>query len=63
MSYDLIFNKFFGSGQYATHTVNNQKAIKSEDLILKYLGLLSDKDYNEKTLKIFANLVDLNKDG
>jgi hypothetical protein len=37
--------------------------MKSEDLIQKYLGLLSEKDYNEKTLKIFSNLVDINKDG
>lgn len=41
----------------------NQKAIKSEDFIQKYLGLLSEKDANEKTLKILANLVDVNKDG
>ena len=37
--------------------------MKSEDLIQKYLGLLSTKDYNEKTLKILANLADINKDG
>ncbi|CAF0768277.1 unnamed protein product [Brachionus calyciflorus] len=49
--------------KYATHTVLNQKAIKSEDFIQKYLGLLSEKDSNEKTLKILANLADLNKDG
>lgn len=53
-----IFNK------YATQTIHNQKAIKSEDLITKYLGLFSDnKNINEKTLKIFANMVDLDKDG
>lgn len=52
-----VFNK------YASSTVYNQKAIKAEDLIQKYLGLLSEKDCNEKSLKILANLVDLNKDG
>ena len=52
-----IFNK------YAKHTVLEQKAIKSEDLIQKYLGLMSETNFNEKTLKILANSVDLNKDG
>lgn len=37
--------------------------IKAEDLIQKYLGLMSENDFNEKTLKILANCVDLNKDG
>ncbi len=37
--------------------------MKSEDLIQKYLGLLSTTNYNEKTLKILANLADINKDG
>ena len=37
--------------------------MKSEDLIQKYLGLLSSTNYNEKTLKILANLADINKDG
>ena len=49
--------------QYANHKILNEKAIKSEDFIQKYLGLLSEKDTNEKTLKILSNLVDLNKDG
>ena len=49
--------------KYATHVHHNQKAMKSEDLIQKYLGLLSTTNYNEKTLKILANLADINKDG
>lgn len=37
--------------------------MKAEELIQKYLGLMSEKDYNETTLKILADCVDLNKDG
>jgi hypothetical protein len=37
--------------------------IKAEDLIQKFLGLMSEDNYNEKTLEILANSVDLNKDG
>ena len=49
--------------QYATETVHNQKAIKSEDLIQKYIGLMSENEYNKSSLKIISNIVDLNKDG
>lgn len=49
--------------KYANHVYHNQKAMKSEDLIQKYLGLLSTTNYNEKTLKILSNLADINKDG
>lgn len=49
--------------KYANDKIYNQKAIKAEDLIQKYFGLMSEKDNNEKTLKILANLVDMNKDG
>jgi hypothetical protein len=49
--------------KYANQAYLNQKAIKTEDLITKYLGLMSEKNYNEKSLQIVANLVDLNKDG
>jgi solute carrier family 25 aspartate/glutamate transporter 12/13 len=49
--------------KYASLTHHNQPAMKSEDLIQKYLGLLSTTDFNEKTLRILANLVDINKDG
>ena len=52
-----IFNK------YAKHSILEQKAIKSEDLVQKYLGLLAENDFDEQTLKILANSVDLNKDG
>lgn len=49
--------------KYAKHSIFNQKAIKTEDFIQKYLGLMSEKDYNPKTLKILANAVDLDKNG
>lgn len=49
--------------KYATHKVDNQKAMKSGEFLSKYLGLLDEKDVDEKTLKILSNLVDLNKDG
>lgn len=49
--------------KYASYSHHNQPAMKSEDLIQKYLGLLSTTDFNEKTLRILANLVDINKDG
>ncbi len=49
--------------QYATETVYNQKAIKATDLIQKYLGVMSEKNVDEESLKILANAVDLNKDG
>lgn len=37
--------------------------MKNIDLMEKYLGVLDDKNYNEKTLRILSNLVDVNKDG
>lgn len=37
--------------------------MKSGEFLSKYLGLLDEKDVDEKTLKILSNLVDLNKDG
>ena len=43
--------------------MHGNKAMKSYDLIQKYLGLMSDKNFNEKTLKILANLADLDKNG
>lgn len=49
--------------KYAAHTIYNQKAIKTEDFIQKYLGLMSQKDYNPATLKLLANAVDLDKNG
>ena len=41
----------------------NQRAIKTEDFIQKFLGLMSEKDYNPETLRILANAVDLDKNG
>jgi hypothetical protein len=37
--------------------------MKSEDLIRQYIGIFSEKDYNELSLKVYANIADLNKDG
>jgi solute carrier family 25 (mitochondrial aspartate/glutamate transporter), member 12/13 len=46
----------------------NEKVIKVEDFIEKYLGLVPDdtvdgRKKDQKTIKVLANLVDLNKDG
>jgi len=49
--------------KYAKHTILGENMIKAEDLIQKFLGLMSEDNYNEKTLEILANSVDLNKDG
>lgn len=49
--------------KYAHYTVYNQKAIKTEDFVQKYLGLMSEEDYNPSTLKLLANAVDLDKNG
>lgn len=49
--------------KYANFSIYNQKAIKTEDFIQKYLGLMSEKDYNPTTLKFLANTVDLDKNG
>ena len=49
--------------KYARDTIGNQKVIRSVDFVQVFLGLLNDKDVNQSTLKIFADLVDLNKDG
>ena len=54
---EKIFNK------YANHMAFNQKAIKTEDFIQKYLSLMSQDDYNPTTLRLFANAVDLDKNG
>lgn len=37
--------------------------MKSVDFLHKFLGLIDEKDYDEKTIKILSNLIDLNKDG
>lgn len=49
--------------KYAKYSVYNQKAIKTEDFVQKYLGLMSEKDYNPTTLRLLANAVDLDKNG
>lgn len=49
--------------KYATHKLDNQKVMKSSDFLQKYLGLIDEKDFDEKTLKILSNLIDVNKDG
>lgn len=37
--------------------------MKTEDFIQKFLGLMSEKDFNPTTLKLLANAVDLDKNG
>lgn len=49
--------------KYAAQSVQNDKAIKSEEFVQTFLGLMKDKDINKKSLKTIANVVDLNKDG
>lgn len=49
--------------KYANYSVYNQKAMKTEDFIQKYLGLMSEKDYNPNTLRLLANAIDLDKNG
>jgi len=49
--------------KYANHTSFNQRAIKTEDFVQKFLGLMSEEDYNPDTLKLLANSVDLDKNG
>ena len=49
--------------QYASIENQGEKFMTLEDFILKYIGLLTDTEYNEDSLKLLANVVDTTKDG
>lgn len=49
--------------QYATKEVKGEKYITSEDFVRKFLGLFSEDDYNEESVRLIAGIVDTDKDG
>ncbi|KAL1505732.1 hypothetical protein ABEB36_005228 [Hypothenemus hampei] len=52
-----VFNK------YASIEKNGEKFMTSDDFVVKYLGLLNEKDYNADTARLLAGIVDTSKDG
>ncbi|XP_066248454.1 calcium-binding mitochondrial carrier protein Aralar1 isoform X3 [Euwallacea similis] len=49
--------------KYATIEKNGEKFMTADDFIIKYLGLLSENDYNKDTVRLLAGIVDTSKDG
>lgn len=52
-----MFNKF------ASIEKQGERYMTSEDFIRSYLGLYTEPDYNEKTVKLLGNILDTSKDG
>lgn len=52
-----VFNK------YASVEKNGEKYMTSEDFIRKYLGLFSNENYNVRSVRLLAAILDTNKDG
>ncbi|XP_050300438.1 calcium-binding mitochondrial carrier protein Aralar1 isoform X2 [Anthonomus grandis grandis] len=52
-----IFNK------YASVEKNGEKFMTPNDFVIKYLGLLNEKDYNADTVRLLGGIVDTSKDG
>eukprot|EP00088_Acartia_fossae_P001026 TRINITY_DN10389_c0_g1_i3.p1 TRINITY_DN10389_c0_g1~~TRINITY_DN10389_c0_g1_i3.p1 ORF type:complete len:695 (-),score=135.35 TRINITY_DN10389_c0_g1_i3:366-2450(-) len=49
--------------RYASVEVNGVKFMTDEDLIIKYLGLLPEKDYNKESLHLLCGVLDQSKEG
>ncbi|XP_049770926.1 calcium-binding mitochondrial carrier protein Aralar1 isoform X1 [Schistocerca cancellata] len=52
-----IFNK------YASKEIDGEKFMTATDFVQKYLGLFTDQNYNEESVKLLAGIVDTSKDG
>ncbi|XP_048517055.1 calcium-binding mitochondrial carrier protein Aralar1 isoform X3 [Dendroctonus ponderosae] len=52
-----IFNK------YASIEKNGEKFMTPDDFVIRFLGLLNDKDFNADTVRLLAGIVDTSKDG
>lgn len=52
-----IFDKF------ASVEKNGQRYMTPEDFIRSYLGLYSEDDYNQRTVKMLGDILDTSKDG
>ena len=49
--------------KYATIEKDGEHFMTADNFIRSYLGLYTEPEYNEKTVKLLANIVDTSKDG
>lgn len=49
--------------KFATVEKNGQRYMTCEDFIRSYLGLYTEDDYNQRTVKLLGEILDTSKDG
>ena len=49
--------------KYASVTEGGEKYLTYEDFVVRFLGLLPEKEYNKETLALFGGILDQGKDG
>ncbi|XP_023349419.1 calcium-binding mitochondrial carrier protein Aralar1 [Eurytemora carolleeae] len=49
--------------KYASLTVEGDKFMTDEDFVIRYLGLLPEKDYNKESLHLLCGVLDQSKEG